>query len=333
MPTGQLTTDERYVITHMHMAGRSKADIARQLGRHRGSIGRELKRNACPKTSGGIYHYEQAQRLASERRAAASRRCRMDEPTLCMAVREKLRQSWSPQHISARLRIDHPDDPAMRVSHETIYQWVYQQAARGADWYLQLRRRRRRRRRRNARNQRQNKGIPGRVGIEHRPAVVDRRRRFGHWESDTVEGSKGTGALATHVERTSRYLCVGKLTDKQASTMSAVTGRLLGDLPAKLRRTMTADNGREFTRFASIERRLSLKVYFANPHSPWERGTNENTNGLLRDFFPKGTDFTTVTHAQVARVQWLLNTRPRKCLNYRTPLEVLNALPGVALRG
>lgn len=96
---------------------------------------------------------------------------------------------------------------------------------------------------------------------------------------------------------------------------------------------MTADNGREFTRFASIERRLSLKVYFANPHSPWERGTNENTNGLLRDFFPKGTDFTTVTHAQMARVQWLLNTRPRKCLNYRTPLEVLNALPGVALRG
>lgn len=224
MPTGQLTTDERYVITHMHMAGRSKADIARQLGRHRGSIGRELKRNACPKTSGGIYHYEQAQRLASERRAAASRRCRMDEPTLCMAVREKLRQSWSPQQISARLRIDHPDDPAMRVSHETIYQWVYQQAARGADWYLQLRRRRRRRRRRNARTQRQNKGIPGRVGIEHRPAVVDRRRRFGHWESDTVEGGKGTGALATHVERRSRYLCVGKLTDKQASTMSAVTG-------------------------------------------------------------------------------------------------------------
>ena len=174
--------------------------------------------------------------------------------------------------------------------------------------------------------------IPGRVGIEHRPAAVQNRRRFGHWESDTIEGAKGSGLIVTHVERKSRYVRLGMLKDKRAAGLSLVTCNILADLPGKLRRTMTADNGKEFTEFNVIEQRLGLTVYFANPHSPWERGTNENTNGLLREYFPKGSDFSAITAAQLAQVERMLNNRPRKCLNYRTPHEVIAALPGVALR-
>ncbi len=136
----------------------------------------------------------------------------------------------------------------------------------------------------------------------------------------------------THVERKSRYVRIGRLADKKAVTLSEVTRKTLCDLPRKLRRTATFDNGKEFADFKTIQRRLKLRVYFANPHSPWERGSNENTNGLLRDWWPKGCDFRRVAEAEVAKVQAMLNNRPRKCLNYRTPREVLNALPGVALR-
>jgi IS30 family transposase len=170
------------------------------------------------------------------------------------------------------------------------------------------------------------------VGIEQRPAVVDARGRFGDWEADTVEGAKGTGLIVTHVDRKSRYTRLGKLCDKKAATLSGVTCAIFRALPRKLRRTSTFDNGKEFADFKAIEKALGMTVYFANPHSPWERGTNENTNGLLRDWFPKGSDFGKITARQLAQVQRMLNNRPRKCLNYRTPLEVLNALPGVALR-
>lgn len=174
--------------------------------------------------------------------------------------------------------------------------------------------------------------IPGRVGIEQRPAVVDERGRFGDWESDTVEGAKGRGLVATHVERKSRYTLLGRLADKKAATVTRATTASMTGLPSKLRRTATFDNGKEFADFKTLERELGLTVYFANPHSPWERGANENTNGLLRDWLPKGSDFSKVTATRLAQIQKMLNNRPRKCLNYRTPIEVLNELPGVALR-
>lgn len=330
MPEGQLTTEERYVITHMNMAGCKPAQIARRLGRHRGTIGRELDRN---RDVFGGYHYDGAQRLADERRSHASRRCKLDRSPLGEAVRRDLRQRWSPEQIVGRLQRDHPRDESMRVTHETIYRWIYRRHTLGERWYEHLRRRRPRRKGRIVGERGGKRGqIPGRVGIEERPASVLNRRRFGHWESDTIEGAKGSGLLVTHVERKSRFVRLGKLKDKRADTLAAVTRAVLADLPAKLRRTMTCDNGKEFTRFADIERDLQLKVYFANPHAPWERGTNENTNGLLRDWFPKGSDLSRVTPARLAKVERMLNNRPRKCLNYRTPAEVLAALPGVALR-
>jgi len=147
-----------------------------------------------------------------------------------------------------------------------------------------------------------------------------------------MQGAKGKGALATHVQRRSRFLATRKLTDQRADTFSRATVRAFDSIPGKLRKTLTCDDGKEFANFKQLEHRLDFDVYFADPYAPWERGTHENTNGLLRDFFPKATDFTRVSHARVAKVQRMLNNRPRKCLNYRTPAEVLSALPGVALR-
>ena len=147
-----------------------------------------------------------------------------------------------------------------------------------------------------------------------------------------MQGAKGQGDLATHVERRSRYLLARKLVNQRARTFSLATIKVFEAIPGKLRKTLTCDNGKEFTGFKHIERRLNFDVYFANPYAAWERGTNENTNGLLRDFFPKGIDFTRISHARVAKVQRMLNNRPRKCLNYRTPAEVLSDIPGVALR-
>ena len=332
MPYEQLTMEERYQITYLHMHGYSNAEIARRLGRHRGNIGRELTRNADPM---GGYHYLSAQHRAQTRRSAASRRYKLDAPGSLAgkAVRAGLKQQWSPEQIVGRLRRDHPDDKAAWVSPEAIYQWVYRQALGGRQWYQRLRRPRKHRRCRIPGDRKAKRGvIPGRIGIEQRPAVVNSRGRFGDWESDTVEGAKGRGLVATHVERKSRYTLLVRLADKKAATLSSATTTVMKGLPKRLRRTMTPDNGKEFADFKTIERELGLKVYFANPRSPWERGTNENTNGLLRDYLPKGSDFSQVTSARLAQIQKMLNNRPRKCLNYRTPLEVLNDLPGVALR-
>ena len=279
MPDGQLTTDERYAITHLHMAGHKPAEIARRLGPHRANIGREIGRNADPM---GGYHYASAQQQADTRRSAASKRYKLDTPgsIAAKAVRAGLKQRWSPEQIVGRLKLDHPDDAEAWISHEAIYQWVYREAQAGGTSYQRLRRPRKRRRRRIPGDRKAKRGaIPGRIGIEKRPAVVDFRGRFGDWESDTVEGAKGRGLVVTHVERKSRYTLLGKLPDKKAVTLSRATHVMMKGLP----KTMTPDNGKEFTDFKTIERELGMAVYFANPHSPWERGLNENTNGLLRD--------------------------------------------------
>lgn len=330
MPYQHLSEHERDMICHMKLAGQRPAEIARRLGRSPGTISRELRRNRSPHGRG--YFYDTAQRLADKRRVAANQRYKLDDhAALGETVRQGLRQHWSPEQISERLQSDHPGEPAMRISHEAIYQWVYRH--RGAGWHERLRRRRPRRKHRLPGERGGKRGrIPDCVSIEQRPAIVDERLRLGDWESDTMEGAKGKGLLVTHVERKSGYAMIGKLDDKRASTLSRVTRALFKDLPASLRRTTTCDNGKEFADFKAIEKQCGLDVYFAHPHSPWERGTNENTNGLLRDFFPKGTDLSRVSRRQIAKVQRMLNNRPRKRLNYRTPTEVLSVIPGVALR-
>jgi IS30 family transposase len=217
----------------------------------------------------------------------------------------------------------------MCVSAETIYQWIFKDAREGGDLYLFLIRchkKRRRQRRSSLRRLFEN-----RVSINQRPLIVEQRRRFGDWESDTMEGGKSKGALATHAERKSRYLIAGKLSDRRSTTFMKTTLRLFKPVDKKFIKTFTVDNGSEFSQFKQLEKGTHSKVYFADPYSPWQRGLNENTNGLLRRFFPKDCNFHTTSHKMIDEVVNRLNHRPRKCLHYRTAYEVLFKTETVAL--
>jgi transposase, IS30 family len=321
-----LSEHERYLIGHLHATGQSRRQIALQLKRDPGTIARELRRNCA---SGSAYGGLDAHHRAQRRRRAAAGPTALAGGRLLRYVASRLRHFWSPQQIAGRLPLDYPDDPTMRISHEAIYQWVYQNRRHGGDMYQCLRQGRPRRRKRRG-NSTIRGQIPGRVGIEQRPAIVDSRQRFGDWEADTVQGAKGRGCLVTHVERRSRYTLAGRAPDQRARTFNAVTIRLFRHMPRHLRHTVTGDNGKELALFKALEKKLGVRVYFADPYSAWQRGTNENTNGLLRQFFPKGMPLDQVTDQQVAKAARLLNNRPRKCLGYRTPREVLPR--GVALR-
>jgi len=313
-----LTLEEREILAQERAAGRSHAVIARRLGCDRSTIWRELKRNGG---AFGMYLPSRAQALADRRRRRSKRPWKLEETDLGRRVQEGLQQCWSPEQIAGRLRREQPDRPDRWVSHQCIYDWIRRERASGGTWHRCLRRRGRRYRRRGGP---ENRGrIVGRVGIEDRPPEVAARIRLGDWESDTLSGSRSRACVATHVERLSRYTVLAKLPDGTAERFNAGTVSAFarhGDLP---RQTLTADNGKEFARFAVLETSLGLDVYFARPYHAWQRGTVENTNGLLRQFFPKGMDLGQVTPTQVQRVESLLNHRPRKCLGYRTPHEVL----------
>jgi IS30 family transposase len=311
-----LTPTEREVLHRLRKAGKSKAEIGRLMGRHRSTVGRELARNrATGRGGGGEYCPRQAQRLADARRARCRRRARLDDPALRRYVGRKLRLRWSPEQIDGRLPREFPRRRRMRVSRQAIYDWIRHRAP---HWRPLLRR--------AGRPRAETRGkLADTPGIEGRPPVVNRRRRYGDWEGDTVlaGGGRRRNALVTLVERKSGYVRLGRADDMTAATTARVVRRRLSGLPPPLRRTLTLDNGKEFARHAQLAAALGLAVYFAAPRRPWQRGTNENTNGLLRQFFPKGTDFAAVARRRVARVEALLNGRPRKRLGYRTPDEVL----------
>jgi len=327
MPYHHFTREERYVISHLAVAGFSLREIGRRIGRNHTSISREIKRHIPDYEEGDVYWYYGIERFVDERRLKARHHRRRHE-RLFSYVTSRLRLDWPPEAIASRLKADYPDDESMRLCHETIYRWIYEDSRNKGDLHRHLRRKHKHRRR----QKRYGSGrrfIPDRVSIDLRPSVVATRDRFGDWEGDTVEGGKGTSHLATHVERKCRYLIATKLADKKASTMTVQSIALFRRLPRRLRHTLTLDNGKEFSQFKEIEAKTGLKVYFADPYAAWQRGTNENTNGLLRYYFPKGTDFGKVSEKELALVVEKLNNRPRKCLNYRTPHEVFRK----ALRG
>ena len=316
-----LTEKDRRVISHLRLAKFSLREIARRLGRHHTSISREIKRNGPTHPANTVYWYYFTQPVAEERRHKARSNYRQNNSALVKYVSDKLRLDWPPEAIAARLRMDFPTDDNMRVSHETIYRWAYLDASQKGDLHTHLRRRHKKRRR----QKRYGSGrrfIPGRVSINQRPAIVETRERFGDWEGDTVEGAKGTGGIATHVERKSRYLVAAKLVDKKAVTMTTQSIKSFWRIPRAMRKTLTVDNGKEFSQFKELELRTGLNVYFADPYSAWQRGTNENTNGLLRHYFPKGINFQTVSEEELDLIVKKVNHRPRKCLGYRTPHEV-----------
>ncbi|GAB4174105.1 MAG: IS30-like element IS1655 family transposase [Geothermobacteraceae bacterium] len=324
-----LTPQERYVISHLKVAKFSIREIARRLGRHHTTISREIKRNG-PQYPGGVYWYYFIEPGIQEKRHRARCYRRQSHAPLVRYVEEKLREDWPPEVIVARLKAEFPHDDKMRISHETIYRWVALDAREGGTLYRHLRRRHKCRRRQK-RYGAGRRFIPGRVGIENRPAAAANRSRFGDWEGDLVVGRKGRGAIATHVERKSRFLMATLLPDRKAETFNEAAIPLFEKLPGHLCQTLTLDNGKEFSQFKKLEAQTGLSVYFADPYAAWQRGTNENTNGLLRFYLPKGTDFKRLSVRKLQRIVDRLNNRPRKCLGYRTPQEVFDEARGGAL--
>lgn len=309
-PYHQLTREQRYQIAALREAGHNQSEIARGIGVHKSTVSRELQRNHA--TRG--YRPRHAHLLALARRVGKAR-CVLtsrhwDE------VHRLLRQDWSPEQIAGRVA----EEGAFRVSPEWIYQNLLQDKRRGGDLHRHLRCQKIRRKR-YGKARRVRGAIAGRVGIAERPAVVARRRRLGDWEGDTLAGQRWRTGVLTLVERKSRFTRLGRLRNKSAPVTATAVARCLRPLASWVH-TLTVDNGQEFARHQTITARLQAPVYFADAYAPWQRGTVENVNGLLRQYLPKTLDFATVTTQQLRRAEDRLNHRPRKCLGYRTPHEV-----------
>jgi IS30 family transposase len=303
-----LILTEREFLYRLTKDGKDQNEIAALMGRSPSTISRELRRNRGQRG----YRPRQAQRMYETRRLACRRPAKLEDPEVHDHVEQKLTQLWSPDQIAGRLRAKFPGEPRRRVSRQTIYNWINR---RTPHWKSNLRR--------GGRPVERRGKLRDVVRIDGRPDVINRRRRYGDWEGDTLVGKGRRSALVTLVERKSGYARIGRADDLTARSTARVTQRRLQDLPPALRRSITFDNGKEFMNHRQIARRLGVDIYFALPYCSWQRGTNENTNGLLRQFFPKGTDFTRISHQAVARAETLLNERPRKRLDYQSPAEVL----------
>jgi transposase, IS30 family len=316
----QLTAKDRAVLAQLLDLKLAKPEIARRLKVHRSTVYRELARNTGPLG----YLDVEAQQRTNARRMLSRRQHKLDEPALHEFVCEGLRERWSPDQIAGRLRRAFPRQSRRQVSRQTIYTWIKRQHAQdenGRQWrgYLRFGRPRRKRGENAGR-------LPGAHTVEGRPKIVEERRRFGDWEGDTLISCGRRSGLASMVERKSGYMLLAPVGDLKApSVRQAMQGKLTV-LPALLRRTITFDNGKEFAEHEQLAAATGLDVYFAKPYCAWQRGTNENTNGLVRQYWPKGTDFRDVSHHAVANLQTSMNDRPRKRLGYRTPREVLAAL-------
>lgn len=329
----RLTCVEREEISRQLAARASVRAIARHLGRAPSTISRELRRTGRVRLRYRRHQYralpaqQWAVRVGRHRRRP--RRLATNDRLWAYVV-AGLARRWSPEQIATRLRAEYPDDPTMRASHETIYTYVYV-LPRGAlrrELLHALRHRHKRRRARHRRPGHDRRGqLPDMISIEARLAEVADRTVPGHWEGDLLMGRRALSALGTLVERTTRTTLLVPLTAKDATSVRRAFAREMRTLPQQMRRSLTYDRGKEMAEHRLFTQTTGIRVYFAHPQSPWERGTNENTNGLLRQFFPKRTDFTQLSRRQIKQVQDLMNGRPRKVLNWRTPSEAFYHLP------
>jgi len=296
----------------------SPTGIAANLGRSVTTITRELERNS---TARG-YDAERAHRMYLERRKSCQPAKKLDYVPLRNYVIEMIRdEEWTPEQVAGRLPLDFPDDPRMRVSHEAIYQAIYAQDSLHFLIAI-LPQARPKRRKRGQGKTRRGPSIPNRVGIEQRPPEVEKRTIHGHWEGDLVVGKNNDGFILTLVERTSRLLYAVKTQTKKACEVAQAVIETLLDRPASWLKTLTFDNGPEFAHHERMAKDLPLDVYFADPYASYQRGTNENTNGLIRRYLPKGRSFADLTQRQLDSIVEQINNRPRKCLGYRTPNEL-----------
>jgi IS30 family transposase len=325
------TIEEREKIQEMLWEKQSVREIARTLNRNPSSISREIRKNILSRNS----HYapRKANERALEYRKHRGRTDRLKNENIRQYVIAHLKKRWSPEQIAGKMR----EDINEKISHEAIYQYIYAQIHRDGYGYLKpgsedlriyLRWKRKRRRKQGMRATQRLMSKNG-ASIDDRPKIIEKRKRIGDWEGDSVESKDHKPGINTLVDRKTGYVFITKLKTKSgSSTVSAVASRV-ATLPKRFKRTLTLDNGPENRLWQSMQKETGMDVYFAHPYSSWERGTNENTNGLIREYFPKKTDFSMITDEEISKVEYALNTRPRKRLNWKTPLELMS----VALQG
>lgn len=308
---GHLTLEEREVVAQRHAAGASLRTIAWEIDRSPSTISRELRRNR----SRTGYYPARADQKARQRRRQRPLVRKMERADIRRFVCDHLKKYHSPDQIAGRakrvLR-----ERSRHVSRQTIYTWINAQAAAGHRWQRFLRRHGKRRVEQDSRGR-----IPNAAAIDGRPKIAERRGRKGDFEGDTVHGSPGCGGLLTLVDRKTRFTLIKRVPDLKADTVTEAGVIALRSVPRKNRKTVTFDNGKEFAGHEELSRRTGVDTYFAKPYCSWQRGTNENTNGLIRQFLPKGSDVARQSDARINQVQDLLNDRPRRCLGYRTPRE------------
>ncbi len=329
-----LSAMEREEISRAEAMGHSVRSIARLLCRNPSTISRELRRNLNYRrqyrATAAMWHARQRARLPRRRRKLEV------DSWLRRYVESGLAEGWSPQQIAARLRRDYPDQMDKRICHETIYAAIYitprGELRRSLIAHLRQHRPKRRARRRSGQKPGQ---IPNMTPIAQRPVEVEARLVPGHWEADLIKGCNNVSAIGTLVERTTRLVMLARMPGLDSLSVVKGFGRKLGGIPAPLRKSMTYDQGREMARHEVLSKKLRLEVYFADPHSPWQRGSNENTNGLLRQYLPRSLDFNTLSQRDLNAIAERLNNRPRQTLDWMTPNEAweaqLKSLNNVAL--
>lgn len=316
----QLMPDQRNQIQRGLNQGLSIRGIARQLGRSPSTISREIQRGRVEETYDAVCAREEAQR----RRRKGVRKLTEGSPLTLAVTHAILQRKWSPEQIAGRLRMDYPEDKQWHISHETIYQFIYAHPAGELRKALiaGLRRGHSKRKPRTRGKDRRG-GITNMRSIRERPEEAQAREVPGHWEGDLIKGAFNASAIGTLVDRSSRFVILARVEDATAEAILESFTRRLRTLPKSFRQTLTYDQGREMARHQELERNTGIRVYFADPHSPWQRPTNENTNGLLRQYFPKGTDLSEYSQRRLTQVAEELNNRPRKSLGFRTPAEVM----------
>ncbi|MCP4553688.1 MAG: IS30 family transposase [Bacteroidetes bacterium] len=328
-PYKQLSFSERLVIQKMKWRGESLRSIAKCLGRNVSTISREVKKN---KSKDGFYRAVKAHSMAEEKSWQKALNKIEENIELMDYIIKKLKLKWSPEIISGRLKHDFPYDKTMRVSYETIYLWLYKlYKEKGIQTYKLLPRKRRKRRKREQ-IKHPRIFIEGKKSIHSRPLNAELRKEIGHWEGDTMSGKNHDGYIATLVDRSSRLLKADKMANKNADTCTRAIFEALGNIINDQIHTITFDNGTEFARFKTIEEAFECDTYFADPYSAWQRGTVEQTNGLIRKFLPKGTPFKNLNKETLDIIVEIINNTPRKILNYLTPYEIFYDLKPVALR-
>lgn len=321
-----LTAEEREIIAIKSASGVKPKDIAKEIGKHVSAIYRELKRN---KSSKGIYLPIEADKKAKERKSEAHQKTRIPDEWTRKYIEDRIIQDqWTPEQISGRLRLEYPEHYA---SHETIYQYIYHEKP---ELGLHLPRKRHKRFPKSKLRKIKASKIPDRVSIKERPPEIEKREEFGHFEADCVVSSrKGKGALLTMAERVSRYTIIAKLDEKTSSQTNLALSFSLSKYPKGIVKSTTYDNGPEFTGHKEVNDVINMVSYFCEPYHSWEKGTIENRNGVIRYYFPKGTDFSKITEEQIKYVQDKINNRPMKCLGFRTPKEVHDEIVHKYLQG